>query len=139
MKLTIALQIASLAAFTYVGSQFSYAEDLLDAVLNTCIGYVHKQIPDSKFDAYIVDRSTGALNKFGTERDFVEFDKCKQNIWETIRHRTLEDKQKAISQYGRILVLLIRRLIAQTNSQAAGDTSSVIDDCLSAIWDKHPA
>ena len=99
MKLAIAL--ASLAAFTYVGSQFSYAEDLLDTVLNTCIGYVHKQIPDSKFDAYIVDRSTGALNKFGTERDFVEFDKCKQSIWETIRQRTLEDKQKAISQYGK--------------------------------------
>ena len=99
MKLTIAL--ASLAAFTYVGSQFSYAEDLLDTVLNTCIGYVHKQIPDSKFDAYIADRNTGALNKFGTERDFFEFDKCKQNIWETIRQKTLEDKQKAISQYGK--------------------------------------
>ena len=53
MKLTIAL--ASLAAFTYVGSQFSYAEDLLDTVLNTCIGYVHKQLPGSKFDAYIAD------------------------------------------------------------------------------------
>ena len=99
MKLTIAL--ASLAAFTYVGSQFSYAEDLLDTVLNTCIGYVHKQIPDSKFDAYIADRNTGALNKFGTERDFSEFDKCKQNIWETIRQKTLEDKQKAIKQYGK--------------------------------------
>ena len=99
MKLTIAL--ASLAAFTCVGSQFSYAEDLLDTVLNTCIGYVHKQLPDSKFDAYIADRSTGALNKFGTERDFFEFDKCKQNIWETIRQKTLENKQKAISQYGK--------------------------------------
>lgn len=67
MKLTIAM--TSLAAFTYTGSQFCYAEDLLDTVLNTCISYVHKQIPDSKFGAYIVDRSTGALNKFGTERD----------------------------------------------------------------------
>jgi hypothetical protein len=46
MKLTIAL--ASLAAFLYAGNQFCYAEDLLDTVLNTCIGYVHKQIPDSK-------------------------------------------------------------------------------------------
>ena len=97
MKLTIAL--ASLAAFTCVGSQFCYAEDLLDTVLNTCIGYVHKQMPDSKFDAYIVDRSTGALNKFGTERDFVEFDECKQNVWKTIRQKTLEDKQKVIRQY----------------------------------------
>jgi hypothetical protein len=34
-------------------------------------------------------------------------------------------------------VLLIRRLTAQTNNQAAGETSNVIDDCLSAIWDKH--
>ena len=92
MKLTIAL--TSLAAFTYVGSQFSYAEDLLDTVLNTCIGYVHKQIPDSKFDAYIVDRSTGALNKFGTERDFFEFDKCKQNIWETIRQKRWKISKK---------------------------------------------
>ena len=92
MKLTIAL--ASLATFTCVGSQFCYAEDLLDTVLNTCIGYVHKQIPDSKFDAYIVDRSTGALNKFGTERDFVEFDECKQNVWKTIRQKTLADSQK---------------------------------------------
>ena len=99
MKLTIAL--ASLAAFTCVGSQFSYAEDLLDTVLNTCISYVHKQIPDSKFDAYIVDRGTGALNKFGTERDFVEFDECKQNVWKTIRQKTLEDKQKVIRQYGK--------------------------------------
>ena len=99
MKLTIAL--ASLAAFTCVGSQFCCAEDLLDTVLNTCIGYVHKQIPDSKFDAYIVDRSTGALNKFGTERDFSEFDKCKQSVWETIRQKTLEDKQKVIRHYGK--------------------------------------
>ena len=97
MKLTIAL--ASLAAFTCVGSQFCYAEDLLDTVLNTCISYVRKQIPDSKFDAYIVDRSTGALNKFGTERDFFEFDKCKQNVWKTLRQKTLEDKQKVIRQY----------------------------------------
>ena len=35
MKLTIAL--ASLAAFTYVGSQFCYAEELLDTVLNTAL------------------------------------------------------------------------------------------------------
>ena len=99
MKLEIAL--TSFAAFTYAGSQFCYAEDLLDAVLKTCIGHVHRQIPDSKFDAYIVDRATGALNKFGTERDFSEFDKCKQNIWEAIRQKTLEDKQKAIRQYGK--------------------------------------
>ena len=99
MKLTIAL--ASLAGFTCVGSQFCYAEDLLDIVLNTCISYVHKQIPDSKFDAYITDRSTGALNKFGTERDFVEFDECKQNVWKAIRQKTLEDKQKVIRQYGK--------------------------------------
>ena len=98
MKLTIAL--TSLVTFTYAGSQFCYAEDLLDAVLNTCISYVHKQIPDSKFDAYIVDRSIGALNKFGTERDFSEFDKCKQIIWETIRQKTLEDRQKMMRQYG---------------------------------------
>ena len=98
MKLTIAL--ASLAAFLYAGNQFCYAENLLDTVLNTCISYVHKQIPDSKFDAYIADRSTGALNKFGTERDFSEFAKCKQNIWETIRQKTLEDKQKMMRQYG---------------------------------------
>ena len=99
MKLTIVL--TSLVAFIRAGSQFCYAEDLLDTVLNTCIGYVHKQIPDSKFDAYIADRSTGALNKFGTERDFSEFDKCKRNIWETIRQNTLEDKQKMITQYGK--------------------------------------
>ena len=99
MKLTIVL--TSLVAFICAGSQFCYAEDLLDTVLNTCIGYVHKQIPDSKFDAYIADRSTGALNKFGTERDFSEFDKCKRNIWETIRQNTLEDKQKMITQYGK--------------------------------------
>ena len=98
VKLTIAL--ISLVAFTYANSQFCYAEDLLDTVMNTCISYVHKQIPDSKFDAYIVDRSTGALNKFGTERDFSEFDKCKRTIWEIIRQKTLEDKQKAIRQYG---------------------------------------
>jgi hypothetical protein len=36
-----------LAAFASVGSQFCYAEDLLDTVLNTCVGYVRKQIPDS--------------------------------------------------------------------------------------------
>ena len=99
MKVTIVL--TSLVAFICAGSQFCYAEDLLDTVLNTCISYVHKQIPDSKFDAYIADRSTGALNKFGTERDFSEFDKCKRNIWETIRQNTLEDKQKMISQYGK--------------------------------------
>ena len=99
MKLTIVL--TSLVAFICAGSQFCYAEDLLDTVLNTCISYVHKQIPDSKFDAYIADRSTGALNKFGTERDFSEFDKCKRNIWETIRQNTLEDKQKMITQYGK--------------------------------------
>jgi hypothetical protein len=99
MKLTIAL--ASLAAFLYAGNQICYAEDLLDTVLAACISYVHKQIPDSKFDAYIADRSTGALNKFGTERDFSEFDKCKQNIWEAIRQKTLEDKQKMIRQYGK--------------------------------------
>jgi hypothetical protein len=99
MKLKIAL--ASLATFIYAGSQCCHAEDLLDTVLNTCISYVHKQIADSKFDAYIVDRSLGTLNKFGTERDFSEFDKCKQNIWETIRQRTLEDKQKMIGQYGK--------------------------------------
>jgi hypothetical protein len=87
--------------FSVGASQFCYAEDLLDTVLNTCISYVHKQIPDSKFDAYIADRSTGALNKFGTERDFSEFDKCKRNIWETIRQNTLEDKQKMITQYGK--------------------------------------
>jgi hypothetical protein len=89
------------AAITCAGSQFRDAEDLLDIVLNTCISYVHKKIPDSKSDAYIADRSTGALNKFGTEKDFSEFDKCKQNIWETIRQKALEDKQKAIRQYGK--------------------------------------
>jgi hypothetical protein len=99
MKLTIAL--ISSAAFVYSGSQFCYAEDLLDTILNTCISYVHKQLPDSRFDAYIADRNTGALNRFGTERDFSEFDKCKQNMWETIRQRTLEDKQKVIRQYGK--------------------------------------
>ena len=99
MKLTIAL--ASLAAFTCVGSQFCYAEDLLDTVLNTCISYVHKQIPDSKFDAYIADRSTGALNKFGTERDVSEFDRCKQIMWETVRQKALQDKQRTIRQYGK--------------------------------------
>jgi hypothetical protein len=92
MKLTIAL--VSLAAFASVGSQFCYAEDLLDTVLNTCVGYVRKQIPDSKFDAYIADRSTGALNKFGTARDFFEFDKCKQNIWETIRQKRWKISKK---------------------------------------------
>ena len=95
MKLTIVL--TSLVAFICAGSQFCYAEDLLDTVLNTCVSYVHKQIPDSKFDAYIADRSTGALNKFGTS----EFDKCKRNIWEAIRQNTLEDKQKMITQYGK--------------------------------------
>jgi hypothetical protein len=99
MKLTIAL--ISSAAFVYSGSQFCYAEDLLDTILNTCISYVHKQLPDSRFDAYIADRNTGALNRFGTERDFSEFDKCKQNMWETIRQRKLEDKQKVIRQYGK--------------------------------------
>ena len=63
--------------------------------------YFHKQIPDSKFDAYIVDRSTRALNKFGTERDFSEFDKCKQNVWEAIRQKMLENKQKVMRQYGK--------------------------------------
>ena len=99
MKVTIAL--ASLAAFLYAGNQFCYAEDLLDTVLNTCISYVHKQIPHGKFDAYIVDRGTGPLNKFGTERDFFEFDKCKQSVWETIRQKALADKQKVIRQYGK--------------------------------------
>ena len=41
MKLTIVL--TSLVAFICAGSQFCYAEDLLDTVLNTCISYVHKQ------------------------------------------------------------------------------------------------
>ena len=99
MKFKVAL--TSLAAFIYPGSQYCHAEDLLDTVLNTCVSYVHKQIPDSKFEAYITDRSTGELNKFGTERDFSEFDKCKQNVWETIRQETLEDKQKAIKRYGK--------------------------------------
>jgi hypothetical protein len=99
MKLKIAL--TSFAAFAYASSQYCHAEDLLDTVLNTCISYVHKQIPDSKFEAYIADRSTGSLNKFGTERDFSEFDKCKQNVWETIRQKTLEDKQKMIRRYGK--------------------------------------
>ena len=101
--LTIKLKIAltSVAAFAYAGGQYCHAEDLLDTVLNTCISYVHKQIPGSKFEAYISDRSTGALNKFGTDRDFSEFYKCTQSIWETIRQKTLEDKQKAIRQYGK--------------------------------------
>lgn len=99
MKLAIAL--ISLAAFVNSGSQFCYAEDLVDTILNTCTSYVHKQLPDSKFDAYIADCNTWALNRFGTERDFSEFDKCKQNMWETIRQRTLEDKQKVIKQYGK--------------------------------------
>lgn len=42
--------------------------------------------------AYIADRGTGALNGFGPERDISEFDKCKQNVWQTIRWKTLEDK-----------------------------------------------
>jgi hypothetical protein len=98
MKLAIAL--ISSAAFVYSG-QSCHAEDLLDTILNACITYVHKQLPDSKFDAYIVDRNTGALNKFGTERDFSEFDKYRQNVWETIRQKTLEDKQKVTRQYGK--------------------------------------